>query len=70
MLMEKLRKVYAWFSLEDYVRASEHAKRQVVKRHTRGNVSTQNGWYLNEADLAELSKRGDEAAARLRKFVR
>lgn len=70
MFMEKLRKIYAWFSLADYASASEHATRQVVKRYTRGNVSTQNGWYLNEADLAELSKRGDEAASRLRKFVR
>jgi hypothetical protein len=68
--MEMLQKIHSWFTLADYAHASERATRQVVKRYTRGNVSTQNGWYLNEADLSDLSERGDEAAARLRKFVR
>lgn len=70
MIMKKLHDLYSWFTLNDYREASEQATRQVVKRYTRGNVSTQNGWYLNENDMADLSRRGDEAADRLRKFVR
>ncbi len=69
MIMEKLRQIYSWFTLADYVSASEDATKRIVKRYVRGNVSAQDGRYLNEENLAELSDRGDRAAARLKRKV-
>jgi hypothetical protein len=65
-----LNKLRAWLSLADYDSASERATEQIIKRYTRGNVSLQNGWYLNEKKLDTLSKRGDQAASRLAAKIR
>ncbi|HTT82743.1 MAG TPA: hypothetical protein VMF67_04635 [Rhizomicrobium sp.] len=65
-----LTKLRAWLSLADYDFASEHATEQIIKRYTRGNVSLQNGWYMNDEKLKSLSARGDKAADRLRTQIR
>ncbi len=64
-----IRRMYAWLTLADYDEASEAATELVIKRYTRGNVSLQNGWYLNERDLTKLSEQGDKAAARIRAAI-
>jgi len=69
MFMEKLRELYSWFTLADYEKASEEATKRIVKRYIRGNVSGQDGRYLNEGNLADLSARGDLAATRLRQKI-
>ncbi len=68
-MLNFIRKTYAWFSLADYEEASEQATQQIVKRYTRGNVSVQNGRYLNEKGLSDLSAQGDKAAARLSRKI-
>jgi hypothetical protein len=68
--MDKLHNLYSWLTVADYTEASEAATRRVVKRFARGNVSTQNGWYLNEKDFASLSARGDKAVDHLAQIVR
>jgi hypothetical protein len=64
-----MKRVHEWFTLADYEAEKTEATEQVVRRFTRGNVSVQNGWFLNERDLDELSNRGDKALARLNKKV-
>jgi hypothetical protein len=67
--MEKLQQLHEWFTLADYAEAGDAATRRIVKRYTRGNVSAQNGRYLNENALAALSEQGDRAAARLQRKI-
>lgn len=60
-----LRRFYNWLTLNDYVAAKEEASDSIVKRLSRGNTSTQNGWYLDQKDLTGLSKAGDKAMRKL-----
>jgi hypothetical protein len=64
-----LRRFYNWLTLNDYVTAKEEATDLVVKRLSRGNTSTQNGWYLDQIDLTGLSKAGDKAMRKLLRMV-
>jgi hypothetical protein len=64
-----LLRFYNWLTLNDYVTAKEEATDLVVKRLSRGNTSTQNGWYLDWIDLTSLSKAGDKAMRRLKRMV-
>jgi len=50
-----LKKLYEWLTLADYRAASARATEQIIKRYTRGNVSLQNGWYMDERELNDLS---------------
>lgn len=60
-----LRKLFNWVTLTDYEIAKEEATELVVKRFSRGNVSAQNGWYMDRSQLDDLSKAADAAMERL-----
>jgi hypothetical protein len=64
-----IRKFYQWLTVEDYMLAKEEATDVVVKRFSRGNTNAQNGWYLDEAELSQLSHSGDGAIGRLKRIV-
>ena len=64
-----LIRFYNWLTLQDYQLAKDDATDLVVRRLSRGNTSTQNGWYLDQDDLAKLSKAGDEAVRKLGRAV-
>lgn len=55
-------KVMDWFALRDYDRAKDKAATRVASRYARGNVSVQNGWFLDEKGLRSLTERGQVAA--------
>jgi hypothetical protein len=62
------RRIRDWFTLADYDDEKEKATERVVQRFARGNVCVQNGWFIDDTALADLSKRGDKAVARLRRL--
>lgn len=64
-----LRRFYNWLTLTDYENAKEEATLLVVKRLSRGNTSTQNGWFLDFAGLLKLSKAGDVALRKLKRIL-
>lgn len=66
---DMLRRILDWWSFADYDRAKESATHEVVKRFSRGNVSIQNGWYIDEKTLAKLSERGDAAIGTISRLM-
>jgi hypothetical protein len=64
-----IRRLYNWLTLNDYEIAKEEATDLIVKRLSRGNTSTQNGWYLDLIDLTRLSRAGDKAMRKLRRMI-
>jgi hypothetical protein len=58
-----LKSFYQWVTLLDYESAKDEATERVIKRYSRGNTSIQNGWYVSEDALKELSVKGDRAMA-------
>lgn len=48
-----------------YDTAKKRETAKIVARYSRGNVSVQNGFILDEGALDNLRKRGDRAAKRL-----
>ncbi len=64
--MSFIRQFFDWLSVKDYVAAKERATVETVARYSRGNVSVQNGWFLDEAGLRKLSAAGDRAMLRLK----
>lgn len=64
-----LKSFYQWLMLRDYEVAKADATELVVKRFSRGNTSAQNGWYMDCAELAELSRAADKAMSRLERRI-
>ena len=64
-----IRRLYNWLTLNDYEIAKEEATDLIVKRLSRGNTSTQNGWYLDLIDLTRLSRAGDKAMLKLMRMI-
>jgi hypothetical protein len=58
-----------WLLLADYEAAKDHATDVIIARYARGNTSIQNGWYLDETDLAALSRAGDDALLKLKRLI-
>lgn len=64
-----MRRLYNWLTLHDYEMAKDESTDLIVKRLSRGNTSTQNGWYLDFIDLTKLSLAGDKAMRKLKRVV-
>lgn len=62
-----LRQLRSWLTMADYYEEMENATKQIATRYSRGNVSMQNGRYIDSDNLRELSLAGDRALARLKK---
>lgn len=62
-----LSRIRDWLTLADYELAKDRATRQVVGRYARGNISAQNGSYIDDRELAGLSALGDNASSKLKK---
>ena len=58
-----------WLAVKDYERELDAIRRGIVARYSRGNIAMQQGRYMTEDDLNDLRKRGDAAAARLRRLA-
>jgi hypothetical protein len=56
-----LKSFYQWLTLHDYESAKDEGTDRIIKRYSRGNTSIQNGWYVTEDELKELSAKGDRA---------
>lgn len=65
-----LRRIRNWLSLADYEEAKDAATDQVITRFARGNVSIQNGSYLDDKKLEALSRRGDAALTKLSRLTK
>lgn len=63
------RELWQWLTMADYQVAKDKAALDVVKRYSRGNVSTQNGWLLDDEGLRALSAKGDRATAKLKRLL-
>lgn len=61
--------LFDWITLRDYDRAKALGQRCAVARYSRGNTLTQIRRYLNDADSAEIIRRGDRDMARLERAV-
>lgn len=64
-----LRRMFEWLTLSDYDAEKDEATRRVIKRYARNNAAFQNGCYLDEDDLIELSKRADQAMSSLARMI-
>jgi hypothetical protein len=64
-MIKTLTTLYDWLVVRDYEMAKEEAARRVVSRFARGNVLLQSGHYLTEAEVMDVSRRGDRAMDRL-----
>lgn len=64
-----VREALGWFQLADYDRAKHQAELDILSRYTRGNVLTQNGSVLDDPELRELSRAGDEAIESIEKSL-
>ena len=63
-----LQRLQAWY-FQDYEEQKADIDRDVVARFSRGNVLIQQGHYLNAGELDTLSRKGDEALARLAAYT-
>lgn len=54
-----------WLTLKDYDKAKADGRRRIVARYSRGNVLVQRGRYLDQADAADVVRRGDVAMDKL-----
>jgi hypothetical protein len=63
------RAIIDWLTLADYEAAKERATEQIVARFARGNTAVQNGQYIDEDKLRDLSAAGDRATESLRRYV-
>ena len=61
MILEKLQ---SWY-FQDYENEKSDTDRDVVARFSRGNVLVQQGHYIDLIALKDLSRKGEEALARL-----
>ncbi|MDK9720988.1 MAG: hypothetical protein OEL53_07370 [Rhodospirillales bacterium] len=41
----------------------------VISRYIRGNVTAQNGWIIDDAEMDKLSAKGDAAVAHVDKLL-
>ena len=64
-----IRAIYDWLTLADYKAAKERATAQIVARFARGNTAVQNGQYIDEDKLRDLSAAGDRATESLRRNI-
>jgi hypothetical protein len=64
-----VHELFRWLTLADYEAEKEKASEAIVARYARGNICTQNGWYLDDEKLAKLSAAGDLAMKHLEKMV-
>jgi len=62
-----MRKLLNWLNVRDYADAKQRSATNIVGRYARGNVSIQNGWFLDRSGLDALSASGDRAIASLKK---
>jgi len=62
-----IRSLYEWLTLKDYEKAKKRATAQIVSRFSRGNTSLQNGSYMDESELRDLTAAGDKAVENLRR---
>lgn len=53
-------KLQDWLALRDYDNAKKAAAKKIVKRQSRGNVFSQNGWFINHFDFRKKSLKADE----------
>lgn len=67
--IDKLRDLRDWLTLRDYEAAKGKAEQQIIARFSRGNVSIQNGWFIDKDRLAQLSCDAEKAVVSLRKLV-
>jgi hypothetical protein len=67
--MSIIRQLFDWLAVKDYTNAKQRAAVETAARYSRGNVSVQNGWFLDDAGLKELSAAGDRAIVRLQRKV-
>jgi|HubBroStandDraft_4_1064222.scaffolds.fasta_scaffold3140281_1 hypothetical protein len=67
--MVVIRTLIDWLTLADYEAAKARATEEIVARLSRGNIVVQNGWFMDEAALANLSLAGDLAISRLQSLV-
>jgi hypothetical protein len=53
-----------------YEAAKKKASQRIVARQSRGNISTQNGWYMSAEKLYRASRAADKDIEHLRKLTR
>lgn len=54
-----MEKMLNWFMARDYAKAKDVATETIVKRQSRGNVFSQNGWSMSKSELDKNSKEAD-----------
>lgn len=58
--VQLLRQFLDWLAVRDYDAAKRGAAAETAARYTRGNVAVQNGWFIDEDGLRDLSVQADE----------
>ena len=62
-----IKRIQEWLDLADYDAAKDQGTKDIIKRFARGNVTFQNGGFLDDDDVRDLAKKGDAAAGRMAK---
>jgi len=55
-----MRSFLNWLFFRDYNYEKDIATDHIIKKQSRGNVSIQNGWYINLSKMLSRSKRADK----------
>lgn len=66
VIMFFVRQLFDWLMVRDYEAAKHQAAKRTAARYSRGNVSVQNGWFMDSAGLKQLSAAGDLATRRIK----
>ena len=63
------RRAIDWLLVKDYDAAKARSADEVAGRYSRGNVSVQNGWFLDKTGLEHLSASADDAMKTLQRRI-
>lgn len=69
VVIRALRNFSNWLTLKDFHDAQRAAEEELVARYARGNTSIQNGWYIDEAGIEKLGRKGDRSFKKIRRII-